>query len=96
MSDNLPQNGYPIEVRILEIPGRGIGPAGIDSGTVLAADRKAGAACQLPSDMLLPFTATLRVGGDLPWTAVPGLLRVGYPDPHSSVVLEMREGDGHV
>jgi uncharacterized repeat protein (TIGR04076 family) len=83
-------SGHPIEVRVVEIRGRGICPLDIKVGDLFRSDRELGAACHWAAHTLLPFTAALRFGGDVPWESEEGLARVCCPDPDNSVVFEVR------
>jgi uncharacterized repeat protein (TIGR04076 family) len=75
---------------VVEIRGRGICPLGLHLGDRFRSSREIGAVCDWAAHTLLPFTATLRFGGDLPWESKPGLARVCCPDPDNSVVFEVR------
>jgi len=91
MSDvKVSEAGHPIEVCVVEIRGRGICPLGLKVGDRFRSDGEVGAACHWAAHTLLPFTATLRFGGNLPWEAEPGLARICCPDPDNSVLFEVR------
>ena len=82
--------GQPIEMCVVEIRGRGTCPLGLQVGDRFRSSREIGAVCHWAAHTLLPFTATLRFGGNLPWESEPGLARVCCPDPDNSVVFEVR------
>jgi uncharacterized repeat protein (TIGR04076 family) len=65
-------------------------------GDVFRSDREIGAVCPWAANVLLPLTASLRFGGNIPWEKEPGLARACCPDPDNSVVFEIRrlEADG--
>jgi len=84
------ETGYPIEVRVVEIRGRGICPLNIEVGDLFHSDREVGAVCHWAAHTLLPFTTALRFGGNVPWEPEPGLARICCPDPDNSVVFEVR------
>jgi uncharacterized repeat protein (TIGR04076 family) len=87
--------GYPIEVRVVEIRGRGACPLDIKVDNIFRSDREVGAVCHWAAHTLLPFTTALRFGGDLSWEAEPGLARICCPDPENSVVFEIRRLEAH-
>ncbi len=95
MTDETVTAGYPIEVRAVEIRGRGICPQDIEVGDVFRSDREVGAVCHWAAHTLLPFTTALRFGGDLPWEAEIGVARICCPDPENSVVFEIRRIKAH-
>ena len=91
MSDvKVSEAGQPIEVCVVEIRGRGICPLGLQVGDRFLSDGEVGAVCHWAAHTLLPFTATLRFGGNLPWESEPGLARICCPDPDNSVVFTVR------
>lgn len=87
--------GYPIEVRAVEIRGRGVCPRNIEVGDVFRSDPEVGAVCHWAAHTLLPFTTALRFGGDLPWEEQTGVARICCPDPGNSVVFEIRRMEAH-
>lgn len=87
--------GCPIEVRAVDIRGRGICPHNIEVGDVFRSDREVGAVCHWAAHTLLPFTSVLRFVGDLPWETGPGLAWFCCPDPDNSVVFEIRRIEAH-
>lgn len=90
MSERTAATGHPIEVRVVEIQGRGICPLGIQVGAVFRSDREVGAVCHWAGHTLLPLTTAIRFGGDVPWESEPGLARACCPDPDNPVVFEIR------
>jgi uncharacterized repeat protein (TIGR04076 family) len=91
MSDvKVSESGHAIEVQVVEILGRGICPRGLQIGDRFRSDGEVGVACQWAAHTLLPFTTTLRFGGNVPWESEPGLARVCCPDPGNAVVFEVR------
>jgi uncharacterized repeat protein (TIGR04076 family) len=96
MSENrVPEEGYAIEVRVVEIQGRGICPIDIKVGDLFHSDQEVAAACHWAAHTLLPFTTALRFGGNVPWEPEPGVARICCPDPGNPVVFEVkRVGSG--
>jgi uncharacterized repeat protein (TIGR04076 family) len=82
--------GHPIEIRAVEIRGRGTCPLDIRVGDLFRSDREVGAVCHWAAHTLLPLSTALRFGGDIPWEVESGLARVCCPDPDNSVVFEIR------
>lgn len=82
--------GHPIEVRVVQVLGRSTCPLGMQTGGKFRSDREVGAVCHWAAHTLLPWTAALRFGGDVPWESEPGLARVNRPDPDRSVVFQVR------
>ena len=87
--DETPQ-GRPIQIRVIEIRGRGTCPLGLSVGDLFRSDRQVGAVCHWAGYTLLPWTTALRFGGDVPWEVELGLARVCCPDPDNVVVFEVR------
>jgi uncharacterized repeat protein (TIGR04076 family) len=87
--------GHPIEVRVVEIRGRGTCPQGIQVGDQFRSDREVGAVCHWEAHTLLPRTTGLRFGGNVPWESEPGLARVDCPDPDNSVVFQVHRLQVH-
>lgn len=81
--------GSPIGMRV-EIRRRGACPLGLSVGDLFRSDRQVGAVCHWAGDTGLPWTTALRLGGDVPWKAEPGLERVCCPDLDKVAVLEVR------
>ena len=90
MTDQATPAGQPLEIRALDIRGTGVCPLDIKVGDLFRSDREIGAVCHWAAHTLLPFTTTLRFGGDLPWESEPGLARACCPDPDNLVVFEIR------
>lgn len=80
---------YPIEIRLLEIRGRGTCPFGVQLGDLFRSDGQIGAVCHWAAHTLLSWTTAVRSGGDVPWESEPGLARVCCPDPDNVVVFEV-------
>lgn len=90
MTDRAAVSDHPIEIRVVEIRGRGVCPLDIKVGDVFRSDREVGAVCHWAAHTLLPFSAALRFGGNVPWESEPGFARICCPDPDNSVVFEVR------
>ncbi len=68
--------GYPLEIRVIDIMGRGVYPLGLKVGDCFASDKELAQACHWAAHVLLPFTTALRFGGQVPWEDEPDLARV--------------------
>lgn len=90
MTDRAAVSDHPIEIRVVEIRGRGVCPLDIKVGDVFRSDREVGAVCHWAAHTLLPFSTALRFGGNVPWESEPGFARICCPDPDNSVVFEVR------
>jgi uncharacterized repeat protein (TIGR04076 family) len=64
--------GYPLEIRVVDIMGRGVCPLNLRVGDCFASDKELAQACHWAAHVLLPFTTTLRFGGQVPWEDEPG------------------------
>jgi uncharacterized repeat protein (TIGR04076 family) len=87
--------GHPIEVRVVEIRGRGTCPLGMQVGDKFRSDREVGAVCHWAAHTLLPWTTARRFGGDVLWESEPGLARVICPGPNNSVVFQVHRLQVH-
>lgn len=52
--------GYPLEIRLIDIMGRGVCPQGLKMGDCFAPDQELAQACQ-------SFTTALHFRGQVPW-----------------------------
>lgn len=89
MTDRAAVSDRPIEIRVVEIRGRGVCPLDIRAGDVFRSDRVVGAVCHWAAHTLLPFSTVLRSGGNVPWESEPGFARICCPDPDIPVVFEV-------
>lgn len=95
MIDTVAAEDHAIEIRVVEIRGRGVCPLEMKVGDIFRSDREVGAVCHWAAHTLLPLSTALRFRGDAPWESEPGLARACCPDPDSSVVFETRRLEMH-
>jgi uncharacterized repeat protein (TIGR04076 family) len=82
--------GYPLEIRVVDIMGRGVCPLGLEVGDCFTSDKELAQACHWAAHVLLPFTTALRFGGQVPWEDEPGLAHACCLDHNNPVVFEVR------
>lgn len=63
--------GYPLEIRVIDIMGRGICPLGLKVGDRFASDKELAQACHWAAHVLLPLTTALRFGVRCPGKTSP-------------------------
>jgi len=79
-----------VRIKVVKILERGVCPYGLKVGDefVMGGEFPAGF-CSWALATILPFIATVRFGGDLPWEEEKGVAHVCCPDPDNPVVFEI-------
>ncbi|MCD6245868.1 TIGR04076 family protein [candidate division WOR-3 bacterium] len=79
-----------IIAKIVEIRGTGKCSYGHRVGDEFVIDEVGTNMCLWAFHTLFPFVTALKYGGDLPWEENKGKALVSCPDPHNTVIFELR------